>query len=57
MHILDDAVTEILHQIFDRMTAMDDNTIIRGSYDKHLEELRANIKRVKAENTKVNTEY
>jgi hypothetical protein len=57
MHLLDDAVTEILHQIFDRMNAADDNMIIGGIYDRHMTELRGDIKRIKAENTKANTEY
>jgi len=57
MHLLDDAVTEVLHQIFDRMSAASDNIIIGSAQDRHMAELRAEIKRVKAENTKANTEY
>lgn len=57
MHLLDDAVTQVLHQIFDRMSAIPDNMIVGNAQDRHAAELRAEIKRVKAENTKVNTEY
>ena len=57
MHVLDDAVTLILHQIFDRMSAASDNIIIGSTQERHMAELRADIKRVKAENTKVTTEY
>jgi len=57
MHVLDDAVTQVLHQIFDRMAAASDSIIIGNTQDRHMAELRAEIKRVKAENSKANTEY
>lgn len=57
MHLLDDAVTQVLHQIFDRMSVVPDNMIVGNAQDHHMTELRTEIKRVKAENTKANTEY
>lgn len=57
MHLLDDTVTQVLHQIFDRMSAASDNLIVGSAQDRHMAELRGEIKRVKAENTKANTEY
>ena len=57
MHLLDDAVTQVLHQIFDRMSLVPDNVIVGNSHDHQMAELRTEIKRVKAENTKANTEY
>lgn len=57
MHLLDDAVTQVLHQIFDHMSIVPDNMIVGNAQDRHMTELRTEIKRVKAENSKVNTEY
>ncbi len=57
MHLLDDAIVQLLHQIFDRMSAASDNIIVGSVQERHMAELRAEIKRVKAENSKVNTEY
>ncbi|WP_312426844.1 hypothetical protein [Lacrimispora sp.] len=57
MHILDDAVVQVLHQIFDRMSVVPDNMIVGNAQDRHMEELRTEIKRVKAENTRANAEY
>jgi site-specific DNA recombinase len=57
MHLLDDAVTQVLHQIFNRMSVVPDNIIVGNAQDRHMSELRTEIKRVKAENTKANTEY
>jgi len=57
MHIVDEAVTNVLHQIFDRMSSASDVMIIGATRDHHTVELQATIKRVKAENTKANAEY
>lgn len=57
MHVLDEAVTQVLHQIFDRMAAASDSIIIGNTQDRHMAEIRAEIKRVKADNSKANTEY
>jgi hypothetical protein len=57
MHLLDNAVTQVLHQIFDRMSAASDILIVGSAHDRHMAELRGEIKRVKAENIKANTEY
>lgn len=57
MHLLDDAVTQVLHQIFDHMSIVPDNMIVGNVQDRYMAELRTEIKRVKAENSKVNTEY
>jgi DNA invertase Pin-like site-specific DNA recombinase len=57
MHLLDDAVTQVIHQIFDRMSVLPDSMIVGSAQDRHMAELRTEIKRMKAENTKANTEY
>lgn len=57
MHLLDDAVTQVLHQIFDRMSVVPDSMIVGSAQDRHIAELRTEIKRMKAENTKANMEY
>ncbi len=57
MHLLDSSVTDILHQIFNHMTAATDDVIMGSVQDRNMAKLRADIKRVKAENTKANTEY
>lgn len=57
MHLLDDAVTQVLHQIFDRMSVVPDNMIVGSAQDHQMAELRSEIKRMKAESTKANTEY
>ena len=56
-HVLDSMITELLHSIFDRLTAADESIIIGGAAEKHRAELTAAIKRIKAENAKANTEY
>lgn len=40
MHLLDDAVTQVLHQIFDRMPAVPDSMIIGNAQDRHMSELQ-----------------
>ncbi|ARP50183.1 MULTISPECIES: recombinase family protein [Caproicibacterium] len=57
MHILDDAVVQILHQIFDRMNSASDIMILGSTEDRRMAELRAEVKRAKAENSKATTEY
>ena len=57
MHLLDDAVTEILHQIFDRMSSASDSMIIGGTQNRRMAELQAEIKRARTENSKATTEY
>lgn len=57
MHLLDSAVTQVLYRIFDRMTAASESEIVNGAQDRRGAELRAEIKRVKAENSKINAEY
>lgn len=57
MHILDEQVTAVLHNIFDRMAAVSDDIIIRSVQDRSAMQLKADIKRAKTENTKANSEY
>lgn len=57
MHVLDEAVTQVLHQIFDRMATASDSEIIGDTEDRRMVELRAEVKKAKAENAKSNTEY
>ena len=57
MHTLDEAVIQVLHKIFDRMDSVSDSTILGAIEDRHMAELKAEIKRVKAENSKANKEY
>lgn len=57
MHIVDDAVTNVLHQIFDRMNSASDNVLLGCAEDRQVIKLRADLKKAKAENTKATTEY
>lgn len=57
MHILDEQVTGVLHGIFDRMAAASDEDIISNAQDRDQLKLKTEIKRIKAENTRANTEY
>lgn len=57
MHLLDEQVTSVLHDIFDRMAAASDDDIINAVQDRDALKLKSEIKRVKAENTRANTEY
>lgn len=45
MHLLDDAVTQVLHQIFDRMSVVPDSMIVGSAQDRHIAELRTEIDR------------
>jgi len=56
-HILDGMITEILHKVFDRLSAADESIIVGGAELKQRMELEAAIKRIKAENAKTYTEY
>jgi len=38
LHLLDDAVTQVLHQIFDRISAVPDNMIVGNVQDRHVAE-------------------
>lgn len=50
-------MTEVLHQIFDRMSGASDTIIMQGTKNRRMAELQAEVTRVKAENSKANTEY
>ncbi|MPM05903.1 hypothetical protein SDC9_52198 [bioreactor metagenome] len=56
-HILDGMIIEILHKVFDSLTAADENVILGGAELRQRAELEAAIKRLKADNTKAYAEY
>ncbi len=57
MHILDDIVSGILHQVFDKMKNATSDMVIDNACQKQMALLQGDLKRAKAENTKANIEY
>ena len=57
MHILDDIIADILHQVFDKMKSATSDMIIGAAHQKQMALLQGDLKRAKAENTKANVEY
>ncbi len=57
MHILDDIVVNILHQVFDKMKSATSAMIVGNACQKQMALLQADLKRARTENTKANTDY
>lgn len=57
MHILDDIVVYILHQVFDKMKSATSDMIVGNACQKQMALLQADLKRARTENTKANTDY
>lgn len=57
MHILDGLITEVLHQVFDKMKGASDEVIVGSAFQKQMATLRADLQRARTENTKANKEY
>ena len=57
MHILDDIIVKILHQVFDRMKSATSDMIVGSACQKQMALLLGDLKRAKTENTKANTDY
>ena len=57
MHILDDIVVNILHQVFDKMKSATCDMIIGSANKKQMALLQGDVKRARTENTKANTDY
>ena len=57
MHILDDIVVNILHQVFDKMKSATSDMIIGSANKKQMALLQGDLKRARTENTKANTDY
>ena len=57
MHILDDIIVDILHQVFDKMKSATSDMIVGTAHQKQMALLQGDLKRAKAENTKANVEY
>ena len=57
MHILDDIIVKILHQVFDRMKSASSDMIIGSACQKQMALLQGDLKRARTENTKANTDY
>ncbi len=57
MHILDDIIVKILHQVFDRMKSATSDMIVGNACQKQMALLLGDLKRAKTENTKANTDY
>ena len=57
MHILDDIIVKILHQVFDRMKSATSDMIVGSACQKQMALLQGDLKRARTENTKANTDY
>lgn len=57
MHILDDIIVDILHQVFDKMKSATSEMIVGTACQKQMALLQGDLKRAKSENTKANIEY
>lgn len=58
MHILDDIVVNILHQVFDKMKSATSDMIVGNACQKQMALLQGDLKRARTENTKkANTDY
>ncbi|MBD5117719.1 MAG: recombinase family protein [Clostridiales bacterium] len=57
MHILDDMIIKILHQVFDKMKTATSDMIVGNACQKQMALLQGDLKRAKTENTKANTDY
>jgi len=57
MHILDDIVVNILHQVFDKMKSATCDMIVGSANKKQMALLQSDLKRARTENTKANTDY
>lgn len=57
MHILDQMITDILHQVFDKMKAATPDMLLDGAARKQVMSLESELQRAKAENIKANKEY
>ena len=57
MHILDGIVTEVLHQVFDKMQGASTEMIAGSAVQKQMAMIRSELQRARNENTKANKEY
>lgn len=57
MHILDKMVTDILHQVFDRMRSVEENEIISRTHRSAMVSLKKRLADAKAESAKATKEY
>ena len=57
MHILDKMVTDILHQVFDRMRSVEENEIISRTHRSAMVSLKKRLADAKAESAKAAKEY
>ena len=57
MHILDEIIVKILHQVFNKMKNATSDMIVGNACQKHMALLQGDLKRAKTENTKANADY
>lgn len=57
MHILDDMITDILHQVFDKMQGASKEAILGSAVQRQMDMLKADLQRARNENRKANYEY
>ena len=57
MHILDEIIAKILHQVFDKMKSATSDMIVGSACQKQMALLQGDLKRARTENTKANTDY
>lgn len=53
----DGIVTEVLHQVFDKMQGASNDMIVGSAVQKQMAMIRSELQRARAENTKANKEY
>ena len=57
MHILDEMITDILHEVFSKMKGAGSEAIVGSAVQKKIALLRADLQRARSENARVNAEY
>ncbi len=57
MHILDDMIISILHEVFNKMQGVSEEMVVGTAFQKRMAELQSQLKHVKQENAKANREY
>lgn len=57
MHILDEMIIDILHQVFDKMRGASKEAMLGSAVQKQIDMLKADLQRTRSENTKANREY
>ena len=57
MHILDELVTDVLHEVFRKMKGVSGEIVIGSTFQKRITSLNNDLQRLRADNFKANKEY